>query len=64
MNSLQIAIRGYVIKCDISANILSHDWGTEFYHDKQEAEARADELSANFEGEFSVQKVNMVFEEE
>jgi hypothetical protein len=41
---MKLKIKGYVIICDMSINMLSHDWGTEFYYKKEEADARAKEL--------------------
>jgi hypothetical protein len=55
---------GYIITCTESANILSHDWGTEFYHDKEDAEARTSELEDCCDHKFFVQKVKMLFRRE
>ena len=58
-----ITIKGYVIICDVSQNILSHDWGTEFYHEIHDAKNRAQELNeGGYDGTFTVQKVSMIFE--
>ena len=51
---------GYVIVCDISQNLLSHDWGTEFYHEKRDAEGRAEQLNEICSGNFTVQKVGLI----
>jgi hypothetical protein len=54
---MRISIEGWIILCDIAQNLLSHDWGTEFYHEEQDAQWRADELNENFDGNFTLQKV-------
>lgn len=54
---MKISIEGWVILCDTSQNILSHDWGTEFYHEEKDAQCRTDELNENFSGNFIPHKV-------
>ena len=54
---------GYIIECTEAANDLSHDWGTEFYHKKEDAQSRCDELEEitliSPDAEFNVRKVRI-----
>lgn len=45
-------ISGYCIICSVSDYHvdLSHDWGTEFYHEEDEAKVRAEELNETIDG--------------
>jgi hypothetical protein len=54
-------IKGWIITCQGSANILSHDWGTEFYHDWLDARIRVTELDMGCDHKFFTQRVDIVF---
>lgn len=45
-------IKGYTILCEFNKNQeqLSHDWGGEFYYDREAAECRIEELEDVSEG--------------